>query len=295
MYLKTITSYLKQFIGSFVAIAITGFALYYIDVIVGALNFMDNGHIATENTNYLHSAELAAGEILLLLNGIKSALAVLESSIAGISFIVEAKIQIGKAFYPLQETLGHASIASAFSLVSLTAIEILLGIVRIISVKLVSVTVIALGSHYIFKKHWTLLANVSGKIATLLVAITLMAHVTLPLTIYATHIFSRELSMPTAQETYYKLQETHSAISSSSSENQKIDNHVKLTVEHTYQVSKNIADKHHGLAQYVIKHLTYVLFETLILPLIVILLITIMGQIIIHHIIERPPLSSKQK
>ena len=89
----------KTIIGT--GIPALALALSLAGVLDNIVNVIGRGHIQEQAIEFLETSEKEATKTFLVLSVAKSEIAVLQSSTAGISIIVEAEVEIGKAFIGL--------------------------------------------------------------------------------------------------------------------------------------------------------------------------------------------------
>jgi|GEM_PF-3161782 len=263
------------------------FALYHLDIINSSLSFLENGYVAEENRKYLSLVELEASEVLLVLYGIKSLLMVVESSIVGISFVVEAKLQIGKSVRILLDMLNYIQIGAILSLASSSIIEVLLGISKMFSNIVVGASIISLYVYYIWQGPYSKFKKIIGKISFLLTFFALLVNIMLPLSVHFAHIVSKKLLRPHIEQTYVKLKETHNVIKDSSNKESDIHEHVKHTIHNARELSNKVEHYNNSLSKYIIKYLIYKIFETLIFPITIILVMVIASRRLLCYLIFR--------
>lgn len=91
---------------------------------------MGRGFLKQESIAFLREVELREQETFLLLSTLKASMAVLGSSSAGFSFIVDVNVTLGEIFSPLQDMLDHAWEFSLGSLSVILMSQLLLEIVE---------------------------------------------------------------------------------------------------------------------------------------------------------------------
>lgn len=279
-----------------IAVIATAIALNHLGAIDWALDALLRGPIAEANSAYLHQSKVHLGESILVLTALNTGLEVLESSSAGISFIVDVEVQVGNIVATLQQLVERALAASLLSAGSLIGTELILKLGNILAAPILTLTLLIVGFHYLVRGHWRLMANISGQLADILVIFTLAVHIGLPLTIYGTSVASSLLTEPLAKQAHQRFVNTHADFTSGKhacekeqnkctedTKKEKMTSHVKEVINRYRATSDDTHRKGRSLAGAVMRHTVAVLFDAFAFPLILLVFLLWISKVLTRH------------
>lgn len=160
--------------------------LSFVGVFTSLFELIVNAHIEEVARAYIHTTEHQTTKILDILSAIKSALAVLQSSDGGISFIVDVKIQLGQILNVIVELVDRAWIVSFVSKVATEGLGLLLDLSKLSTAPVLTLFFVALGIAYGIQRRAPRPAHAIIHVARLTLFVALVVHFVIPLSIYAT-------------------------------------------------------------------------------------------------------------
>ena len=260
-------------------------ALYQIKYLDYVIGFLNNHYLVQINEEYLRSSEIVSSKTLLILGSIRSGLSVLESGVAGVSFIIEAKVQIGKVVEPLKSILEYASTTSLLSLAGFIIIDILLKTTQLFSEQILSLSILSLSVYHISRSYKLFLEDFARRISSSMILLVAFIHLIAPLVVYTTGNISQKIILPMKDQHHEHLEEMRALFAVESE--QKIGDQVKSVVTHGHKLSDNIAQKSHDISKHVVRYFVCMLFETFILPVSLFLAMTWVFQLMITLAMEK--------
>jgi hypothetical protein len=171
------------------------------------IDSLGRGYIYTQATNYLEKSEAASKNTFILLSIAKSGIAILESSQAGISFIVDADVQLGKAFESLKHLVDSAWKLSLGGLSLQFVTKILLSESDAI-VPTLMLTFSVLWLLHAILKHWGCSHSVVSDRVLRAMGVGIFVIVfAFPLAIYGTSFFSKQVTAEVSDQVRKGLEE----------------------------------------------------------------------------------------
>jgi len=239
-------------------------ALNHLNAFNHALDFLGRGHVAEVTTTYLHNSKVKISETLLLLAALDAGLEVLKSSTAGISFIVDVQVQIGGLFGAMQGHIQNAVRASLWALGNVFLTEELLKAINYLSIPLLTASIITFAKWVLFRNFWLSVARFFRKSATVFILLTLLAHIGIPLALYATAIASETVSAPMGAKANQHFTDIHHQFAIGQKED--IHAHVKDVIT-TYKSSSNdLHSKTRSTGQSLVQHIIGLLLSAFVFP-----------------------------
>jgi hypothetical protein len=233
------------------------------------LPFLDNlgrGKLLSENFTFLNESRTEGLETFTLLTGIKTGIALIESSNAGISFIVDVQIQVGKIATALSEMVNYAWAGAFISLGVITSIEILLKLFDNLASPFLYLLLFTGIFHLIFSFFSLKLKNYSYRFLKLAVFFFALSFFIFPVSIYFGAETSKLITKPISKNAKVNLEE-HSNFFKMKEEGEGLKEKSQNGISHFLEVSKNLDEKHESLTKNLIDHLVLFLFDLLIFPL----------------------------
>jgi len=243
------------------AAGLIGLVLLGISGLTDAL--FDSPYLLGKSIPFLDRATEEAFGTFLVLSGLKSGLALLQSSSAGISFIVDVDVQVGEVLHSIKEVVDYGWSASLISLSVLAGIRILLEFLHVLSPLLLYTSLIALGACcclvLIGKKTSQLLVETLHGI----ICLTLFISLGLPLAVYVASLTSQTLTAPYRTQIQTELNRHRMVF-------EGIDGNLK---EQAHSAASKLSEKskslHRGqrdLTGEIVRHLVVVAFDAVVFP-----------------------------
>lgn len=243
----------------------------------GQLQHLDHllmGNLIRENTGFLEDAERRARSITLLLAELHAGLMVLQSSEFGISFFVNANIQLGNIISQLTEMVAYGRNFALFNLVALHSIDTLLTMIQWLTPWLVLVAevgMIAIVATDTWlptrsRLHMSLIRFGEG----VLIIVFLLAFI-FPLSVNAVSKTSQAVTEALFHDSYHAIRDTrHHILKGDSYKSIKDD--ASSSLEQFSNIKVKLSEKTSHLATNMTRYVAITLLEVFILPILFTLL-----------------------
>jgi hypothetical protein len=249
--------------------AVIGVALSLTARVDNLINFAGRGHIHQTAIEFLEKSEQTASETFLVLSAAKSGLAILQTSQGGVTFIIEAKVQVGEAFNTLTELVSRAWEASFASLSILFVTRQLLEIASWLTDTVMIVTAL-IGLSYAILQRWQLPGYLAaGNVLRSTACGAFLLIIALPLAIYLTALLSEGLTGKISAEATQTYQ-AHNALFQYDSDTDAQSNFKQSThnVLNRYKAQKGSIHQHvTSMHTQIYRHIAIIILETLLLPI----------------------------
>jgi len=237
--------------------------------VLPAVDSIAMGHIAQQNQVYLAGAEEEAVETFVLLSGLKTGLSIIQSSSAGVSFIVDVQVQIGKLLESIKQIVDYAWSASLLTLGVLFGFQILISWSATLNGIGLTVFLVSFICHYL--THILLPNNhkvtmLFSKASIVSFMAFLITYAIVPLTIYTASISSEAITRPISRQVYADISRTHQDLLPN-----KSSDGIKAQVENsisTYRaLSTSLHEKRDHLTHHIVRHIAATVFDVFVFPL----------------------------
>ena len=247
------------------AIATAAIALNHLNGIDYILDAMGRGHIAEVNTAYLHQTKTILSDSILVLVALDSGLAVLESSTAGISFIVDVQVQVGSLFSTLQTHIRYALDATMAALGGTLVMENLLALADRLSAPLTTASIVTVAGYVLVRNAGPRVSSVFRKLASGFLLLTLMIHLVFPAMIFTTALASKAFTAPMQTQSHDRFQQIHDQFVVSKGDD--IHAHVKQVINKYKSSSGELHEKTRFAGQNTVLHITGLFLGSFLFPL----------------------------
>lgn len=266
-----------------IIIAMLCLILSLFTVVDDVIDFVGRGYIHDQATTYLKDSEVSAGETFLILSTAKAGLAIVESSEGGITFVIEAKVQLGRAFEVLKELINRSWEISFLSLTILFASQIILDSANALAEPLFILLAATALIHLICRRMGNRHADTTSKILRSLATGVFVLIFALPISIFLTSLVSKTL-MHHYSEQANSAYIAHNELfqHGSSNEGLKESSHTALNNYKTFK--KDIHGHVKTMHTHVYRHMAIVVLETLILPFLILSILYVAA----NSILKRP-------
>lgn len=221
--------------------------------------------LADHNHRFLNEATVEAFETFVLLSAMKAGLAVMNSSSAGISFIVDMNVQIGQLVASTKEMVDTGWTVTVMGLSCLSGIRILHEVLDTFSLLFFHLFLVAL----LFKSSASLIWRrppkwLMSSTQTLLI-LGMFLSFGIPLAISGLSLVSSAFTAPRAMEVRNQLQGHHERLAVKHDEDVKRQAHEGLM---SYsRNAKSEKETHRHLSDQILQHIALMLFDGIIFPI----------------------------
>jgi len=260
VFLKVITSNWVRFL----AVVFTAISFNYIGALDYAIDFLGRGYVAKVNDAYLHHTKVQLSDSMLILGAVDAGLGVLSSSIAGISFIVDVQVQVGSFFSTLQNHISQALDISLVASASILLIERLLGVAVKSAGVLITASIVSSALFFILDGVWIRVASFFRQLASVFILFTLLAHVGMPLAVFATATATKAITAPMQEQAHAHFSGVHEQYSVQHDDD--IHAHVKEVINKYKTASVDQHQKTRSTSHAVVMHLVGFFLSALVFP-----------------------------
>ena len=253
----------------FHAAQLVAVAILLLVTLSGALDqTLDDAHgLAQPARAYLLTEREHAEEFLLVAGAVNEVLAMVASSQAGVSFVVEAQVRIGELIGSLHRASDWALVAAAWSVLGLLGLELTLGLAGALAKPLLVLTLVVAASHLIVRVLLPRYRASTLMALRMVASLFLVAHLVVPLALYCAGHLSNALTGDLRVGVRAHYQMLHQGIAERP-ESRGLKNDVKdavsLLTSHSPQKGKQ-AGGNAGLQA--VRYLVASVFDLLVLPL----------------------------
>lgn len=160
--------------------------LSYVGAFSSVFELIINAHIEEVARAYIKTTAHETTRIFEILSATKAALALLQSSDGGISFIVDVQIQLGETLNVIVELIDLAWFVSLGAVAAVEGLGLLLDLSKLSMAPVLTLFFVALGIAYGLQRQAPRPARAIAHFARLALFVALVIHLVIPLTIYAT-------------------------------------------------------------------------------------------------------------
>lgn len=248
--------------------ALVSLLIFYWHSQAGLISFLDKigaQQLQVANQEFLRASESQSKEAFFLLTGIKTGLALIESSNAGISFFIDVEVQVGKLAQALSDMVHYAWQGSFISLGMIRLIELILSLFNSLSVPILYIALPLLAIE-LFLQGLNRPSIIRQNILSKLGWGFLVAYLLAPLAIYTGALCSKELTKESSEQVRIKLHK-HAKELSFDEPATGLKEQSEQGVSRFLDISKKLPETHESLSQSLSHHLILLLFDLLIFPL----------------------------
>lgn len=225
---------------------------------------MGRKQLYDHNEGYLDHATEDAFATFLLLSGMKAGLAVMSSSSAGVSFIVDMNVQVGEMVASASDVVEYGWRASLVGLSVLGGLRVVMEALDAVAPLLVQALLAALLCYSLAS---VFLRSPPAWLTGLLRVVVLVAGVGcigVPISIGLAGFASEKMTGSCKEDVRKQLHSHHEALSMDHSGDVKSQAHAGIK-NYTDNASK-VTEKHRHLTEQVVRHLVVVLFDAILFP-----------------------------
>jgi hypothetical protein len=230
------------------------------------IDTLGRGFLKQESTAFLKEAELRSQETFVLLSMGKASMAVVGSSTAGISFLVDMNVTLGKIISPLQDMFQHAWDFSLGSLTVILVSQVLLEIVEKLFEPYLIFVCFLLLSYELLRHRGSKWVPKAKNIVRSAVTLLIFLFIAFPAAITVTSAVSDLLIQKMSANVNAGI-EQHNQLFSQNSHTDSLknnaENSIRVLKENSNQVKNHIKTMH----QYLYTHIALGLLEVVLLPL----------------------------
>ncbi len=244
----------------------------------GELSIMDKkllGQTYQENHQFISSASDRAQTMLITLSELHAGLMVLQSSNFGISFIVDANIQLGNVLTQLTDLVGHGRNFALYNLVVLHVLDNLLHLTQWLFPWLLLITEIALvalvaADTWLAPKNRWHMSIIRCSESTL--AASLLVMVVFPVSVSLVSHSSKAVTELLYHQSYQAIVDTHQHILQNTDKN-SIKSEASRSLSQFKTTKVQLSKKASYLATNMARYIAVAVLEVFLLPLLFSLLI----------------------
>ncbi len=248
-------------------------------------NFLINDHIRHVDEVYLQLVSNEALETLEVISEIKMLLALIQSSVGEVSFIIGIQVQLGQLLHVLVELVDRAWLASLAAIAAIEGMKLLLDLAFLSMSSLLSLVFICLGFFYGTQGSFQRLSVVFGIIAKWSMFLVLFTHFVVPLSIFTASTVSHHFFASHRAQIHQEFQTIHRHIPK-----HKKNSGMKERVEHTISSFEKLNDVFtngsKGYSRVTVKHIVYSFIEFFVIPLVLLLLLSQLSSSFLRKIIS---------
>lgn len=248
-------------------------------------SILDNlyyNHIYAVNNLYLEASLKDTTELYETLSGLKVLFSILSSSSGGISFIVDAQVQLGEFLNVVDSLFTKAWVVSLAVIYILKLMVFILEFSKIIMPYILSLFSITFGLSYALKPSYIKLAYFMGKISMIWLFIALFIYVVVPFFIYFSSIISH---------THFTDQKVQRAIhfkniySTFNHKNQSLHDDISSSMDYLKENKKQIKEKNSFYSKLTIEHVFYTFLEFVLIPIILIIVLSYISVVFVRNLL----------
>lgn len=275
MDMKKIAQKIKK--NALIAIPALAFILSIAGLTDNLIGALGHNHIYQQAETYLQEAEKASTKTFIALSAAKAGLAILQSSRAGFSFIVEAEVQLGNAFTALSHLVDYAWEGSLIGLLVLTITQLALKFSYSILSLIFTLLSLCWLLYAVSIKFSNTFQHMAKRLFRSAITAAFMLVIAFPLTIYASSQISHSLTAETKSAVYAGLEQHNSLYSHNQEHSDNLKDNSKSVIKELETKRNDIKSHVKTMHTYVYQHIAILLLETLILPfaLLAILYVTV--------------------
>ncbi len=227
------------------------------------------GSIYQENHHFISSASDRAESMLITLSELHAGLMVLQSSQFGISFILDANVQLGHVLSQITDLVSHGRNYALYNLIALHIIDNLMHLIKWMTpwLLLLSETallcLIAADSWLSTKNRWQM-SLIRCSEATLAIAILLM--IVIPSSVFLVSHSSKAVTEIFYNESYQAIVDTHEHILQDTDAS-SIKSEASSAISQFKSAKIKVSQKANYLATNITRYIAIATLEVLLLPL----------------------------
>ena len=226
---------------------------------------------------YLEGALEESFASFLLLSGLKSGLAVMQSSEAGVSFIVNVDVQVGRFVNTAKEIVDAGWIASLVSLSSIEVLSILLRLSDEVNPYLICLLLSTLCLHFFRQAFWPQTARWTRRLVNFSLYLALMSYLIIPGAIYCASLSSQCMTGHRHQHVRDELTDKHSDLILKHNQGTVKEQAVQ-GVSSYMETAKTLPGRHRHLTEKIITHIVAIIFDAFVFPVGFLILFTWAGR-----------------
>lgn len=241
--------------------------LSYVGCFVNILDFIMNTHIEKVARAYLKTTGHETTRVLEVLSGIKSALALLQSSSGGITFFVDVQIQLGQVLNVISELIDRAWFVSLSSVAAVEGLKLLLSLSRLSMAPVLTLFFVTLGISKGLQHRAPKPSVAIAHVARLALFAALVVHFVVPLTLYSTAALGNFFFHNRRQEIREGFEEVYSATPKHKS-GRGLHNEVKRAISEFSHSQGRMHNRTRYISRLTGNHILLSVAEHLVVPLV---------------------------
>ncbi|MCH1430883.1 MAG: hypothetical protein L7U87_09030 [Chlamydiales bacterium] len=230
------------------------------------LDNMGRSHLLLEDYSFLNESREESTEVFAVLTAIKSGLSLVESSSAGISFIVDVELQVGRIASAILDMVNYAWSASFISLGAISAIEIFLHLLEKLNHPIMYFSLVLLSLYFFAQLIGLKQKEHLLRITKVAFFFLILFYVCAPLSVCLGAKASKAITRPISVNVKKQLK-GHAKNYEIKNQSDDLKDRSQEAIDHFVKHSKNLENAHHSLAQLLIDHLILLLFDLFIFPI----------------------------
>ncbi len=248
-------------------------------------SFLDHlyyNHIVEVNTLYLQSSLKDTKELYEILSGLKVFFSILSSSSGGISFIVDAQVQLGEFLNVVDGLFTKAWVVSLVSIYVVKLLIFILDFSKTIMPYIFTIFTITLGIAYALKPSFLKLSYFVAKVSMIWLFISLFIYVVVPFFIYFASVISHTHFLESKDQRVAHFKSIHSSFSKNY---QTLHDDIRGSMDYLKANKNQIKEKNSEFSQLTISHVFHTALEFIIIPILLILVLGYLSLLFVKNLL----------
>ena len=259
--------------------------LSHIGLISNLLHLVLNEHVLTVDRNYLSEAQKTSEKTMTVLSGIKSTLALIQSSQGGISFIVDVNVQLGQVFSGISELVTMSWKISLASILSIRLQGYLLDLSVISMAPLFTLFFVLVGASLSLSRVFPRIGGFFSEISLTGLLLVFVVHFLWPLTIYVTASASNYYFSEISSAVHQGYEEIDKSLSQHNPKD-SLHNQVKTTIKTFNNGQQDLSESATKYSRSMVFHTIFSILEFVVMPLAVFILMVTVTRRVLSRIWE---------
>jgi hypothetical protein len=248
----------------------------------------DNNYIAIANQAYLTETQKQAVKTYLLLAELDAGLSMLQSSRAGISFVMDVDIQVGRALKQINALVEKSTQVSLLAMGGIFVIEVLLKFCEWASPLIFTLLLIIAFCYCFLCVFMTSQCKVSRIVAALtsfILALFINVHLLFPLAVYGSGFAQKELTSEMAKEVHDGFSAAHQHMLGTDNK-MGMRERVEHTIKQYEKVIVGIPHKVEHISSHFVRHIVVVIFNVILFPLLFLYIFSSCSMRMLEHMFD---------
>lgn len=250
--------------------------------IASLLDSLYYDHLLSVNTQYLHTSLKDTTDLYETLSDLKVLFSILSSSSGGISFIVDAQVQLGQFLNVADSLFTKAWVVSLVAIYVLKFLIFLLDFSKTMLPYILSLFSISFGLAYALKPSYIKLSYFVAKISMIWLFIALFIYVVVPFFMYFSSVISHIHLSDTKEQRHTQFKSIHFDFSQ---KNQSLHDDISSSMSYLKDNKQQIKDKNSEYSKLTIDHVFYTLLEFIIIPILMIVILAYLSVLFVKNLL----------